>query len=64
MIRKKIIFENEYLSIRKKPLNLEEGDQYLFVKINRLVSCFTPEETPALIMQLALRQNNCYYWQL
>ena len=30
MIKKKLVFENEYLSKRKKPLNLEEGDHYLF----------------------------------
>ena len=30
MIKKKLVFENEYLSTRKKPINLDEGDKYLF----------------------------------
>ena len=30
MIKKKLVFEKEYLSIRKKPINLDEGDKYLF----------------------------------
>ena len=30
MIKKKLVFENEYLSIRKKPLNLKDKDLNLF----------------------------------